>query len=642
MKITNQLTILLILFIGSILRFYNYVEIPFTHDEFSALFRLNFDSFSELIEKGVKVDGHPAGVHVFLYYWTKVFGSSEWIVKLPFTIFGIVSIWIIYLIGRKWFNETVGLISAAFIASIQFTVIYSQIARPYISGMFFSLIMVYYWTLIIKTPKKNFFKNICLFVLASTLCAYNHHFSLLFAGIVGLSGLFMIQKKYMLKYIISGIAIFTLYIPHLSIFFYQLNIGGIGGIDGWLGKPTNYFIIKYLWYILNFSTLSILMTLSIILYGLKKNNLKFKDLNKYILFFIWFILPFLIGFYYSKYINPVLQFSILIFCLPYLFFLLFGHFKLQSPKVNLLIITIIMGVNIFSLIFERQHYKLFYHSVYKEILVDYNEANENQENTLFIVDSHDKISKYFSKRINIATNYINFDTFKSEANFIEFLEKNNHFSNIYFGCLSSNAASTIPIIQEYYPKLKWQRNYVGGSSYLFNKEKTESKIIANLDFENQSHDFWTNVDFSKITKSISSMGKRAYMLDEKTEWGPKFSVNFNTLALNRNDFIDISLRVKYKNKIDPSAILVATLGAPNENIYWQGTVFNKFIKPFETNKKWYTIHHSIKLSDIYLNYNNINLNIYVWNKEQESFLIDDFKIKTRIGNPIIYGLVEDI
>ena len=138
------------------------------------------------------------------------------------------------------------------------------------------------------------------------------------------------------------------------------------------------------------------------------------------------------------------------------------------------------------------------------------------------------------------------------------------------------------------------------------------------------------------------MGKRAYVLDEKTEWGPKFSVNFNTLALNRNDFIDISLRVKYQNKIDPSAILVATLETPNENIYWQGTVFNKFIKPFETKKKWHTVHHSIKLSDIYLNYNHINLNIYVWNKEQESFLVDDFKIKTRIGNPIIYGLVEDI
>lgn len=146
--------------------------------------------------------------------------------------------------------------------------------------MFFSLIMIYYWTLIIKTSEKNFFKNICLFVLASTICAYNHHFSLLFAVIVGLSGLFMIKKKYVVKYIISGLVIFMLYIPHLSIFFYQLNIGGIGGLDGWLGKPTNDFIIQYIWYILNFSTFSILMTLSIIAFGINKGKLKIKDLNK--------------------------------------------------------------------------------------------------------------------------------------------------------------------------------------------------------------------------------------------------------------------------------------------------------------------------------------------------------------------------
>ncbi len=40
----------------------------------------------ELIEGGVKVDGHPAGIHVFLYYWTKLFGTNEWIVKLPFIV----------------------------------------------------------------------------------------------------------------------------------------------------------------------------------------------------------------------------------------------------------------------------------------------------------------------------------------------------------------------------------------------------------------------------------------------------------------------------------------------------------------------------------------------------------------------------
>jgi hypothetical protein len=83
MKITNQLTILLILFIGSILRFYSYVEIPFTNDEFSALFRLNFDSFSELIEKSVKVDGHPAGVHVFYITGPKFLVQANGLLSYP-------------------------------------------------------------------------------------------------------------------------------------------------------------------------------------------------------------------------------------------------------------------------------------------------------------------------------------------------------------------------------------------------------------------------------------------------------------------------------------------------------------------------------------------------------------------------------
>ena len=182
MNFSNKSILLLILIISITLRFFNYFEIPFTYDEFSAFFRLNFDNFCELIDKGVKIDAHPAGIHVLMYYWSKIFGNSEWIIKLPFTIFGIVSIYLIYKIAKVWFNETVGLISASYLATIQFTVMYSQIARPYISGMFFSLLMIYYWSQLIKKPDKNLIKNTGLFILGASLCAYNHHFSLLFAS----------------------------------------------------------------------------------------------------------------------------------------------------------------------------------------------------------------------------------------------------------------------------------------------------------------------------------------------------------------------------------------------------------------------------------------------------------------------------
>jgi len=642
MKPRNELILILILIVGALLRFYNFNNIPFTHDEFSALFRLNFNDFTQIIEKGVKIDAHPAGVHVFLFYWTKLLGTTEWIVKLPFTILGLCSVLLIYLVAKKWFNETVGLISASFITTIQFTVIYSQIARPYISGLFFSLLMVYYWTLIIKNPNKNFNRNLILYALSSAMSAYNHHFSLLFAGIVGLSGLFFIKKEYLKKYILSGFLIFILYIPHLKIFFYQLNVGGIGGVDGWLGKPTNDFLIKYIFYIFNFSIFSLITTALLIIYGFKKNTLKNKNLKGYILFTTWFILPFLIGFYYSKIINPVLQFSVLIFSMPFLFLILFGHYKLQSTKMNLILVAIILITNIFSLVFEREHYKLFYHSVYEEILFDYNEAKKDSKNTLLVVDSHQKITEYFSKKNSLDTNFIKFQSFKCKIDFSNFLKENRHYKQLFFGCLSFNPPSTIPLIQQYFPKKIWQKNYVGGNSYLFSSQNSEQKINNLQNFEGEISPQWSNIDTEKISFSDSLFQRNSYYVEKGIEWGPKFSILLDDLSLSRNDFIDISVKIKYLAKSDASAVLVSTLESGNKNFHWSGTEFRSFVNINDVTTKWQTIHHSIKLSDIYLNYRNIKLNIYVWNKNKEQFLIDDFKIKPRTGNPIIYGLINKI
>jgi hypothetical protein len=379
-KINNKSILVLIIIVAIILRFFNYFQIPFTHDEFSALFRLKFDSFSELIEKGVKIDGHPAGIQVFLYYWTKLFGTAEWIVKLPFTVFGILSIYVIFLIGKKWFNDTVGLISAAYLASIQFTVMYSQIARPYISGMFFSLLMIYYWSNLMMNPDKKFYRNSLLFIISTSLCTYNHHFSLLFAAIVGISGIFFIQRKLLFKYLICGLIIFILYIPHLKIFIYQLNVGGV---EGWLGKPQNDFLIQFIYYIFNYSVFVIAIILGIFLFGLYQLKKGVFNPKLIVLSFLWFIIPFFIGFFYSRYFNAVLQYSVLIFSFPLIYFLLFGFIKEQNTKVNLILVSVILLTNIFSLVYGRKHYDVFYKSVYKQILTDYENIKRNNSNTIY-------------------------------------------------------------------------------------------------------------------------------------------------------------------------------------------------------------------------------------------------------------------
>ncbi len=630
MKITNRFILVLIVLTAATLRFFNYFEIPFTHDEFSALFRLNFDSFSELIEKGVKIDGHPAGIQVFEYYWTKWFGAQEWILKLPFIIFGIAAVYLTYLIGKKWFNPTVG--------CIEFTVMYSQIARPYISGLFFSLLMVYYWSLLMIHPHKHFLKNGLLFVLSAALCAYNHHFSLLFAAIVGLSGLFFLPKKYLLKYMGLGVLIFALYIPHLNIFFHQLSVKGV---ELWLNKPKNDFLIDFVYYIFHYSIFNIVLVLIIIVLGFKGIRQRPVKIRWMLLAVVWFVLPFLIGFYYSKYVSAVLQYSVLIFSFPFLFFILFGHLKAYSAKVNLLLVAAILLTNILTLVYHRKYYDLFYHSPYKEILVEYQSLKKTHPNAIFIISSHEKITPYYVSQLQADTGFINYSqAFKDEKALKNYLETESQYhEQLFFGCLSSIPPHIVPLIQDYYPNIEVQKSYYGGTVYLFNKDNNKNKhLISYLDFDTPIPKHWQGIETSHYI-SLPMNNNKVYTLNNEQEWGPSFVMPLDKMIDSKKDFIDISVKV-FDNTKNADLLLVGELISNGKQMYWGANNLATFRVPQDSSADWTNVHHSIKLSDLNLKYEDITFKTYIWNKGKTKVLINDFKIERRQGNPFIYGLIE--
>ena len=63
---------------------------------------------------------------------------------------------------------------------------------------------------------------------------------------------------------------------------------------------------------------------------------------------------------------------------------------------------------------------------------------------------------------------------------------------------------------------------------------------------------------------------------------------------------------------------------------------------FRSTDKWITVYHSLKLEDINLDFTNLTLKFFVWNKGKDSLLLDDFKLQVRDANPVIYGLYEKI
>lgn len=149
------ITFWIILLIASCLRFYNHFHTPYTHDEYSAIHRTNFDNVSELIEKGVLFEGHPAGVQLFLYFYVKIFGAKAWSVRVLFILLGIGSTALIMLIGKKWYSPACGLLSGSIAAVTQYFIYYSQMARPYSPGLFFTLLVVFLLQHIIERKKTS-------------------------------------------------------------------------------------------------------------------------------------------------------------------------------------------------------------------------------------------------------------------------------------------------------------------------------------------------------------------------------------------------------------------------------------------------------------------------------------------------------
>lgn len=606
------------------LRLFKLTDMPFMHDEFSALFRTRFNSFVDVIKIGVKEgDTHPAGIQIALWLYTKLVGESELLLKIPFVLMGIASIPLSYIIGKKWFNENVGLIVASFIASTQYTLTYSVIIRPYISGLFLGLVMVYFWTLIVNN--KHNIINYIGFIIFSSLNTYNHHFSLLFAFIVGISGLFIIPKKHILKYITLGIIIFILYIPHLDIFLSQLNKGGLA----WLSKPTIFFPINYLKYVLHFSLWNYLLVLFIFLIGLlfNWNN---KNTKFYTISIIWFSIPLFIGLTYSIYINSVIQYSMLLFTFPYLLFCIFGLYPKEiSSRLTTVIVLSILTINIYTLITNRQHYNILYKTRHLQFLKDIDKLEEKNNSTI-LISNHPKINDFYTKRYNWNFEFINY--FDKNFNKIGLdsvykIIANSKTPYFIYGGVSYADAEIVQIIKKTYPYCVLKNDYYASNMYLFSKKNNIDTLRYYADYSNNfksKNNDWNNIDIEH--KNYGAI------LPKTKEWGPSISIHLDTAVKHRNDVIDIELN--FLNKTNNNLYLVTEI--KNKDSIINYSVVSSKIKGKGL------IYKTIELSGIKSLPNKTSILIYIWNKDKGEFVLENFNIKIRKGNPIQYSLYEPI
>jgi len=76
-------------------------------------------------------DFHPPVFYWFLNLWTKIFGSSVVMLRLSSILFSLLTIYFVYLIGKKIKDNKIGILAALLLAINPLFVYYSQELRMY-------------------------------------------------------------------------------------------------------------------------------------------------------------------------------------------------------------------------------------------------------------------------------------------------------------------------------------------------------------------------------------------------------------------------------------------------------------------------------------------------------------------------------
>lgn len=334
--------------LAAALRWASVWDAPLTHDELITLERLRFASFAEVIQGGVMTDTHPAGVHVLLWLWTHVVGWSDLWIRMPFVLMGVACIPLTYRALRLWTNETTAVMAAAFMAAAQFPIYYSALARPYIPGLLWMLLAIPPFVAIVwKGSRRK--SDLVWLALSWAGMAYTQHLAMLHAATMAIAGLIWVSASQRKVYMWAcGLAL-LLYLPHVPITWHQLQRGGVGGAEGWLAAPTWDWPNHFLAYLTHFIPGALMLVM--VLLALQKPWSQPMWLKAAILA----MLPLAIAMAYSMWVNPLLQYSGLLFGLPFWLVVLFyrkesqGWKNLWEPAILALILTV-------TLVRERRHF----------------------------------------------------------------------------------------------------------------------------------------------------------------------------------------------------------------------------------------------------------------------------------------------
>jgi hypothetical protein len=636
-KSVRALPFVLILGLAVFLRFYKIDQFQFDSDELSAIFRAqNAGNWQQHILNGILVDGHPAGVQTFIWFWINQFSAKPLPLKIITALFGLANVILTFIITKKIFG-----LKPAYFAMLCLSVLWWEVdlslwVRPYIFGQFFTLATL--WQLDISN--KEGFANRSNWILIAIFTAgafYTHHFASLTCFIL-IAYVFIFQRNKR-KNIIKAFWLFCfLAIPQISIITSQLKLGGLD----WLGKPDSTFFLNHIIYIFNNSNLFFILILYIVItgvfYAIKHKNISWK--YTFVFSVLW-LTPMLIGYFYSINFKPVLQNNVLFFSFPLLILSISNLFNGFKRNIYIAFMIIVATIGVIQIFIVKQRYSVEINEIYASQISTFNKAYNSESE--FIIDGPIDVFQYQESRqshpISLFSSSNIWMMSQKEWNWHDLyvsLNKMKGKSDLWFMSNAGTNPALRPLLYYYFENGTVHSNYIGGQVDKFNiSGLNDTNYLTNI---HKNHN-----EFPFMLANETSLSTNVnYTYSFSSDYFGKYIVNNHNLAkqdIQPNDLIVI--------KIDKTEFMgdakIATAIINHES-----SLFSKSDKTEQIDYRFTNCNdfweagfgaafHVLKLSDI-PNWNQnseLRITIETSNKTIKNIPVCIYRF---YGNPYQYGI----
>lgn len=216
-SLLTRYSLLVILFVAFSVRVGSLAFQSLWRDEVDAI-RFALAPLPDLIKTFTQPGFNGPLYFLMLRGWIGAAGQSEFALRFPSLIFGVVSITLIFVLGQRLFNRSIGLIAAILFAFSAYQVWYSQEAKMYTLITALALASIYFLRRGIEEGNSRYWIGV---IVSTSLAMYAHILAALLIPVE--AALFMVWWPLSRRHLrAAAISFAVLTVPYIPLATWQL------------------------------------------------------------------------------------------------------------------------------------------------------------------------------------------------------------------------------------------------------------------------------------------------------------------------------------------------------------------------------------------------------------------------------------